>query len=482
MRLTQLFTGTLLATILATGAASAAGIDQWEPVNTGTAIPSSAERSVTTGSAWVAYSNGSVFFTSNADAATPQWQRMDKGTNMGQPYDMAFVKPITALAVADTNDEYVAYVAMHSEKYYSSLYRCTYGRGNVTWTDLSAAASISDLEGLSVNPLAPSRVYAATSTGVSYSIDRGTTWQATAAGDPLALPTGTPISAVGAANKTRGDWIVAGGTNGELWLVIGARSGTASYTRLDQGYSANLPDRIVTRIQVDDTINPPAILAVFGGANNQSTWISKNGGQAFAPMQNPIVASGNARPTVLSASLSPNRGDATLYGQVLGSGAIRSDDSGQTWFQTPRWSGKNVAVEFKHLDRTDGNQLFPVFRVKNMGSVPATLKGLTFNYWFTPDGTATQSYACDSTPYGCSNVRGAVSGAMLTVTYSNVSATVPVNQSSGEVMGRVWKSDYSAYNQNNDYSFSRDAYDWQLNRHIRLTDAQGNWLWGSFAE
>jgi hypothetical protein len=406
---------------------------------------------------------------------------MDKGSNMGQSFDMGFGKPITATAVADTNDDYVAFVAMHSEKYYSRLYRCNYSHGNITWTDLSSA-SISDIEGLSVNPLNVTRVYAATSSGAYYSADSGNTWQTTSYGDPLVPPSGAAVSAIGASGMSHGDWIVVGAANGELWLAGGARSGTASWTRLDQGYSSNLPDRVVTRVQVDDTTTPPAILVVFGGANDKSTWISQNGGQSFSSLRNPIVSAGNPRPTLLSASFSPLRGDSTLYAQVLGSGAVRTDNGGVAWFQTPRWSGKNIAVEYKHLDRADSNQLYPNFRVKNLGSVPVAIKGLTVRYTFTPDGSVAQNYACDFSPYGCSNISGTVTGGSLTVSYANVNATLSENQSAGEVQNRVWKVDYSNYNQSNDYSFDKTAYDWQLNFHVQLSDAQGNWLWGTFAE
>ena len=472
----------LMAATFANSRAFAASIDDYEPVRSGSTIPSTADRSSMTDSAWIGYSDGSVYFTGDTYAQSVNWLRMDKGTNLGLPFDMGFSKTVTAVASADSFDEYIAYVAFHSEKYYSQLYRCTYSRGGITWTDLSSA-SFTDIEGVSVNPIARGRVYVASSSAVRYSVDFGKTWSDSSAGDPLTPPSGAKISAISASRTNRADWIVVGATNGELWLATDARSGAASWVRLDQGLSANLPDRVVTRVQVDDRLSPPAILAVFGGANSQSTWTSMNGGQTFVPSQNPIVSGGNPKPSVISGSLSPLAGDTSIYGQVIGSGAIRSDDNGQTWFQTSRWSGKNIAVEYKHIDTSDGNQLYPALRVKNLGSVAVALNSLKFQYRFTPDGTASQTFTCDYSPFGCNNIAGTIAnGGLLQLVIANTSATVAPGQSSGEIQGRVAKSDWSIYNQSNDYSFVREALTWRQNRHVQLFDAQGTWLFGTFAE
>jgi hypothetical protein len=185
-----------------------------------------------------------------------------------------------------------------------------------------------------VNPIARARVYVASPSGVRYSADNGDTWQASAVGDPLTPPSGAAVSAVSASHLNQADWIVVGTTTGEVWLVIGIRSGAGSWVRLDAGQAANMPNQVVTRVQLDDHLNPPAVLAVFGGTNTLSTWLSMNGGQFFFTAKNPVI--GGYAPQVLSMSLSPNAGDSTLYGQLLGYGAVRSDDNGQTWSQLPR--------------------------------------------------------------------------------------------------------------------------------------------------
>jgi hypothetical protein len=253
---------------------------------------------------------------------------MDKGSNMGQPFDMGFSKNITAIGVADTNDEYVAYVAMHSEKYYSQLYRCTYGRGQVSWTNLSGAG-LTDIEGVSVNPLARERVYVTSANGVMYSRDSGYSWQSSSAGEVLVPPTGSAVSAFAATNLSRAvDWIVVGTANGELWKVVNARSGAGQWVRLNPYGSTPLPQRTVTRVQLDGSANTPAILAVYGGTNSKSVWLSYDGGYSFNSSPNPTRG---YAPSVLSVSLSPMAGDATFYGQVLGFGAVRSLNNGQTW-------------------------------------------------------------------------------------------------------------------------------------------------------
>jgi hypothetical protein len=258
--------------------------------------------------------------------------------------------------------------------------------------------------------------------------------------------------------------------------------------RIDNSSYAGLPDRMITRLQIDQTdTSGKTFLVVLAGNSTDAVWITRNGGQWWQAAASPIVSGGAPGGQLLSASLCPGPATNTLYAELVGFGAIRSDDGGQTWFTTPRWSGLNLAVEYKHYDRDPhSNQLMPIFRVRNLGSVTVPAGDLRFQYLFTPEGDAAQTYWCDWSPMciwtssGCSNITGTVNGGLLEIIVGQTSATVAPDQASGEIQGRVTKSDWTAYDQSNDLSFIADAYDWRLNRHVQLRDAQGRWLWGTF--
>jgi hypothetical protein len=247
-------------------------------------------------------------------------------------------------------------------------------------------------------------------------------------------------------------------------------------------------DSAVTRVQIDRRdASGNTFLAVKAGTSGSPVRLTRDGGKTWQATEKAIVSAAGPSAAFLSASISAAPGATTLYGQLANIGGVRSDDNGQSWFTTARSSGRNLAVEYKHYDRDpNSNQLMPLFRVRNLGSVAVPLGGLSFSYLFSPEGTAAQTYWCDYSPYcqwgsaGCTTIAGVVTGGTLKVSIaSSVSAQVAPSQVSGEIQGRVAKADWTPYNQSNDFSFIASAYDWQINRRIVLADREGHWLWGT---
>jgi endoglucanase len=110
------------------------------------------------------------------------------------------------------------------------------------------------------------------------------------------------------------------------------------------------------------------------------------------------------------------------------------------------------------------SSLTPHLRVVNTGTAAVDLSTVTIRYWYTADGTAAQTWACDFTPDGCANVHGrfvAVSPARANAdTYLEIGfASRTLNQGgvTGDLQERIFKSDNSSYNQANDYSFNATA-------------------------
>jgi hypothetical protein len=84
-------------------------------------------------------------------------------------------------------------------------------------------------------------------------------------------------------------------------------------------------------------------------------------------------------------------------------------------------------------------------------------------YYFTNDGTQTNSFACDWATVG----NGNITGTFATTTGTNADRYLEVAFTSGagtlaagagtEVKARFWKSDWSNFTQTNDYSFNATA-------------------------
>jgi len=113
----------------------------------------------------------------------------------------------------------------------------------------------------------------------------------------------------------------------------------------------------------------------------------------------------------------------------------------------------------------------PQFEIVNTSTGSIPLSALTLRYWYTVDGTKTQTFNCDYSIIGCTNITGTF-GTMSTPTstadtYLQIgftgSGVIAAGGNSGDIQTRINKSDWTAYTQTNDYSFdaTKTAYtDW----------------------
>jgi mannan endo-1,4-beta-mannosidase len=123
---------------------------------------------------------------------------------------------------------------------------------------------------------------------------------------------------------------------------------------------------------------------------------------------------------------------------------------------------------------TTANQITPYINIVNTGVglqyVP--LSALKVRYYYTADTSVVDQYGCLYWPLGCSNVTATIvamsttrTGAdhYLELSFSAAAGTLAPFGESGSIQNRLNKTDWSNYNQSNDYSFdaSKTAFaDW----------------------
>lgn len=131
------------------------------------------------------------------------------------------------------------------------------------------------------------------------------------------------------------------------------------------------------------------------------------------------------------------------------------------------------------------NGIAPRFQLVNTGTTAIDLSKVTLRYYFTEDGTQSESFWCDWSSIGSANVTStftalttAVTGAdhYLQIGFTSGAGTLAAGASI-EVQARFAKSDWSNYNQSDDYSFNSSATSY-VNWTKATAYISGNLQWG----
>jgi endoglucanase len=122
------------------------------------------------------------------------------------------------------------------------------------------------------------------------------------------------------------------------------------------------------------------------------------------------------------------------------------------------------------------NQIQPSLKLTNTGGSPISLTDVALRYWYTADSPQQQVFACDYVTIGCQNVRARIiqmvparPGADTYLEISFAGGQLAAGAST-EIKVRVHKSDWSNYNQSNDYSFAPAASNYSPTTRIGIYD------------
>jgi endoglucanase len=241
---------------------------------------------------------------------------------------------------------------------------------------------------------------------------------------------------------------------------------------------------------------PTGLTAGAGDGQVSLSWNSVSGADSYNVKRS--TTSGGPYTTVAANVTATSYTDSTVtngttYYYVVSAvnGVGESMNSSQV-SATPRGVSVDpptgdLVVQYRAADTNAGdNQFKPHFRIVNNGSSAVNLSELTIRYWFTIDGQQSQTFNCDYAAAGCSNVNGsfvqmstAAAGAdhYLEVSFTSSAGSIAAGGNSGEIQTRNHKTNWSGYNESDDYSFdpTKTAFvDWD-----RVTLYQnGQLVWG----
>jgi hypothetical protein len=142
----------------------------------------------------------------------------------------------------------------------------------------------------------------------------------------------------------------------------------------------------------------------------------------------------------------------------------------------------DLQVRYRNANPAENSQdSKPEFIIKNSGSTPANLDNLELSYYFSDEGNQPFVFHCDWAAMGCANVIGefesSLDGAQrLRIHFRPGLEPLPPGQDSGEIKVRFNRSDWSDFNQSDDYSFS-PAYEYEDWERVTLA-VNGQVVWG----
>lgn len=140
--------------------------------------------------------------------------------------------------------------------------------------------------------------------------------------------------------------------------------------------------------------------------------------------------------------------------------------------------GTSLAVQYRAADTNAAdNQIKPHFNIKNNGTSAVNLSTLKLRYYFSKDGSAPVSTWIDWAQIGGENIQRTVTDTYVELGFSSGAGSIAAGGQTGDIQLRMSKSDWSNFNESNDYSFdpTKTAYaNWD---HVTLFQ-NGTLVWG----
>lgn len=110
------------------------------------------------------------------------------------------------------------------------------------------------------------------------------------------------------------------------------------------------------------------------------------------------------------------------------------------------------------------SQIKPNFNIKNIGNTPVSLSDLTIRYYFTKEGTADMDSAIDWAPVGSENIQRTFTDSYVELSFTTAAGSIQPGGQSGDIQLRMYKTDWSNFDETNDYSYdpTKTSYqDWE---------------------
>lgn len=220
-----------------------------------------------------------------------------------------------------------------------------------------------------------------------------------------------------------------------------------------------------------------------GNTSSKSSAIVSSTSSVISSKISSIVSSVKSASSLSIASSKSSVSVSSIISSASSKSNIASSSSVGTSSST---AAGGLKVQFYNgSTAVSGNQIYGRFLLVNTTSASIALSGIKIRYYYTKDGTQNQNFWCDWSPVGTANVTGTFgtvspakvnADSYLEIGFSVAAGSIAPNATL-DIQTRTAKTDWSNYNQSNDYSFNATAtsyVDWN-----KVTAYQsGSLKWG----
>jgi cellulose 1,4-beta-cellobiosidase len=138
----------------------------------------------------------------------------------------------------------------------------------------------------------------------------------------------------------------------------------------------------------------------------------------------------------------------------------------------------NLVVQYRAGDtNATDNQIRPLFNIKNLGSTAVNLSDLKLRYYFTKEGSAAMDSAIDWAVVGAANIDRTFGDGYVELSFKSGAGSIAAGGQSGDIQLRMFKTDWSNFDESDDYSYDPTKTSYQDWDKVTLYQG-GSLVWG----
>lgn len=283
---------------------------------------------------------------------------------------------------------------------------------------------------------------------------------------------------------------VASNVSGTSFINTGLTNGTTYYYVVSAvnaaGESANSAVKsAVPTAGATAPAAPTALSATAGNAQISLSWTASAGATSYN-VKRGLSASGPF--TTVAANVSgisyTNIGltnGTTYYYVVSAVNAVGESANSNVASATPQSvvvPTGDLVLQYRAGDtNATDSQIKPHFNIKNNGSTAVNLSDLKIRYYFSKEGSAAMDSAIDWAQVGGANILRTFTDTYVELSFTSAAGVIQAGGQSGDIQLRMYKADWSSFDETNDYSYDPTKTSYQDWDKVTLYQ-EGSLVWG----